>query len=99
MSCGRSPKPRVQRSASCSGICRLPFVSPLTARGLFRRPRRPSVPDLGELVADPRRALELSAAEAAALLIELVSLQAVLAARLSTKPAASPASISDSDGD
>jgi predicted DNA-binding transcriptional regulator AlpA len=50
------------------------------------------VPDLRELVADPRRAFELSAAEAAALLIELASLQAAVAARLSTNAAASPAS-------
>ena len=57
------------------------------------------MPDLRELVADPRRAFELSAAEAAALLIELASLQAVVAARLSTNPAAGPASISDSDSD
>lgn len=57
------------------------------------------MPDLRELVADPRRAFELSAAEAAALLIELARLQAVVAARLSTNPTASPASISDSDSD
>ncbi len=57
------------------------------------------MPDLRELVADPRRAFELSAAEAAALLIELAYLQAVVAARLSTNPVASPASISDSDSD
>lgn len=57
------------------------------------------MPDLRELVADPRRAFELSAAEAAALLIELASLQAVVAARLSTNTAARPVSISDSDSD
>src|SRR5262245_42891754 len=99
MSCGRTPKPRVQRFASCSRICKLPLVPPLTARGLSRRLWRPSGPDLRELVADPRRAYELSAAEAAALLIELASLQAAVAARLSANPAASPASNSDSDND
>lgn len=57
------------------------------------------MPDLRELVADPRRAHELSAAEAAALLIELASLQAAVAARLSATPAVSPASISDSNSD
>ena len=57
------------------------------------------MPDLRDLVADPRRAHELSGAEAAALLIELASLQTVVAARLSANPTATPASNSDSDTD
>lgn len=57
------------------------------------------MPDLRDLVADPRRAHELSGAEAAALLVELASLQAVVAARLSANRATIPASISDSDSD
>src|SRR5262245_60731160 len=97
MSFGRVLKARALRSTSCSKIWKLPLMSPLAARGLSRRPPSPSMPDLGELVADPRRAFQLSAVEAAALLIELASLQAAIAARLTAGSAVVPGNSSGSE--
>jgi hypothetical protein len=45
------------------------------------------VPDLREILDDPRRAALLSATEAAALLVKLASLQAAVAAQLTIRPA------------
>jgi predicted DNA-binding transcriptional regulator AlpA len=55
--------------------------------------------DLRELLGDARRVDELTQAEAASVLVELASLQAVVAARLRTAPGSALAEVVPPEGD